>query len=90
MSNNTITFTFMPGVEIPGFFGVIGSLFTIGIIITGLLTIGWKGTLFYFIGRYTASFILFIIDTWQMKMAHFCENDPESDLPKPKQTIEAK
>ncbi len=32
MSNNTITFTFMPGVEIPGFFGVIGSLFAIGLI----------------------------------------------------------
>lgn len=45
-------------------------IFIIGIIITGLLTIGWKGALFYFIGRYTASFILFIIDTWQMKMAH--------------------
>ena len=37
MSNNTITFTFMPGVEIPGFFGVIGSLFTIGIIIFFIL-----------------------------------------------------
>ncbi|MCS3797146.1 hypothetical protein [Niastella sp. OAS944] len=45
-------------------------IFTIGIIISGLLTIGWKGVVFYFIGRYTASFILFIIDTWQMKMAH--------------------
>ena len=32
MSNNTITFTFMPGVEIPGFFGVIGSIFAIGLI----------------------------------------------------------
>jgi len=32
MSNNTITFTFMPSVEIPGFFGVIGSLFAIGLI----------------------------------------------------------
>ncbi len=37
MSNNTITFTFMPGAEIPGFFGVIGSLFTIGIIIFFIL-----------------------------------------------------
>ena len=45
-------------------------IFTIGIIITGLLTVGWKGTLFYFIVRYTASLILFFIDTWQMKMAH--------------------
>jgi len=45
-------------------------IFTIGIIVTGLLTIGWKGTLFYFIGRYSAALILFIIDTWQMKMAH--------------------
>jgi hypothetical protein len=45
-------------------------IFTIGIIISGLLTIGWKGIVFYFIGRYTASFILFIIDTWQMKMAY--------------------
>jgi hypothetical protein len=45
-------------------------IFTIAIIVTGLLTIGWKGTLFYFIGRYAASLIIFFIDTWQMKMAH--------------------
>lgn len=32
MSNNTITFTFLPGMEIPGFFGVIGTLFFIGLI----------------------------------------------------------
>ena len=31
MSNNIITFSFLPGVEIPGFFGVIGTLFTIGL-----------------------------------------------------------
>ncbi len=43
--------------------------FTIAIIITGLLTVGWKGTLFYFIGRYSASFVIFIIDTWQMKLS---------------------
>jgi hypothetical protein len=45
-------------------------IFTIGIITIGLLTVGWTGALFYFIGRYAASFILFIIDTWQMKMTH--------------------
>lgn len=45
-------------------------IFTIVIIITGVLTIGWEGTLFYFVGRYTASFFLFIIDTWQTKMTH--------------------
>ena len=32
MSNNIITFTFLPGIEIPGFFGVIGTLFLIGLI----------------------------------------------------------
>ena len=41
-------------------------IFSIAIIITGLLTVGWKGTLFYFIGRYVAKFIIYIIDTWQM------------------------
>ncbi|MFN5442724.1 MAG: rod shape-determining protein RodA [Crocinitomicaceae bacterium] len=32
MSNNTITFSFLPGVIIPGFFGVIGTLFVMTII----------------------------------------------------------
>jgi rod shape determining protein RodA len=31
MSNNTITFSFLPGIIIPGFFGVIGTLFVMSI-----------------------------------------------------------
>ena len=31
MSNNTITFSFLPGIIIPGFFGVIGTLFVMGV-----------------------------------------------------------
>ena len=31
MSNNSITFSFLPGFVIPGFFGVIGTLFVIGV-----------------------------------------------------------
>lgn len=31
MSNNTITFSFLPGVIIPGFWGVIGTLFVMGV-----------------------------------------------------------
>jgi len=45
-------------------------IFVIAIIIIGLLTVGWKGTLFYFIGRYSASIIIFLFDTLQMKLAH--------------------
>lgn len=42
-------------------------LFTITIIIVGLLVVGWQGVLFYFIGRYIAGAINGIIDIYQMK-----------------------
>lgn len=45
-------------------------VFSIAIIISGFLTVGWKGTMFYLIGHYAASFIIFIVDFWQMKMAY--------------------
>ncbi len=45
-------------------------IFIIIIIITGYLTIGWKGTVFYFIGRSIASLVLYIIENWQMKLAY--------------------
>jgi len=44
-------------------------VFTIAIITVGLLTVGWKGTLAYFIGRYSAALINFIIDTWHTNKA---------------------
>ncbi|HLP49476.1 MAG TPA: hypothetical protein VK154_01190 [Chitinophagales bacterium] len=45
--------------------------FTIATILTGLLTVGWVGTLFYFIGHYFASIIFFYgVDYWLMKKAH--------------------
>ncbi len=42
-------------------------IFTIVIVVFGFLTVGWKGILFYFIGRYTASIVIFILDAWQLK-----------------------
>lgn len=42
-------------------------IFTIVIIVLGLITVGWKGTLFYFIGRYSAGLLLLLIDIIQMK-----------------------
>ncbi|MBK8581810.1 MAG: hypothetical protein IPL86_08250 [Flavobacteriales bacterium] len=41
-------------------------IFSIVIIVTGLLTVGWQGVLFYFIGRYSASLFLSIMDFLQM------------------------
>jgi rod shape determining protein RodA len=63
MSNNTITFTFLPGIEIPGFFGVIGSLFTIALI--SFLVLRWfsskreqnRVTMIVIIGFVLCSFI---------------------------------
>jgi rod shape determining protein RodA len=63
MSNNTITFTFLPGMEIPGFFGVIGSLFTIALI--SFLVLRWfsskreqnRVTMIVIIGFVLCSFI---------------------------------
>jgi hypothetical protein len=45
-------------------------IFTISIIIIGLLTVGWKGTLFYFIGKIAASLLITIINLVQMKIAY--------------------
>jgi rod shape determining protein RodA len=63
MSNNTITFTFLPGIEIPGFLGVIGSLFTIALI--SFLVLRWfsskreqnRVTMIVIIGFVLCSFI---------------------------------
>jgi len=63
MSNNTITFTFLPGIEIPGFFGVIGSLYTIALI--SFLVLRWfsskreqnRVTMIVIIGFVLCSFI---------------------------------
>jgi len=63
MSNNTITFTFLPGIEILGFFGVIGSLFTIALI--SFLVLRWfsskreqnRVTMIVIIGFVLCSFI---------------------------------
>ena len=63
MSNNTITFTFLPGIEIPGFFGIIGSLFTIALI--SFLVLRWfsskreqnRVTMIVIIGFVLCSFI---------------------------------
>lgn len=54
---------FITGLSYLHGFGV----FNISIIIIGLLTVGWKGILFYFIGRFTASLIILSIDFWQTK-----------------------
>jgi hypothetical protein len=57
---------FITGLSYLNSFGI----FTIAIIVVGLLTVGWKGTLFYFIGKYTASLSTYFIDLWQTKMAY--------------------
>lgn len=41
--------------------------FTISILLTGLLTVGWKGTMFYFIGRWIASLINSLVDILHTK-----------------------
>lgn len=43
-------------------------IYTVVIIVVGLVIVGWKGVLFYFIGRYTGTLILSLINYLQMIM----------------------